>query len=172
MAIKKASSSARMVERRINLRAEVWPDLDPKALWNRKKSDGYTTIPRCMTYILTLIDQLSGKNPLASTYLTLWCHVFDEGFVQIKSEEEFAFESGFTGQRARTTWRNKMKALNELGFIDSSKGKSGDFYYTLIVNPFHIIKKTYLEGSQLISKDTYFSFVERADEVGARDLKD
>lgn len=172
MATKKTGSSTRMADRRTNLRNEVWQDLDPKDLWNRKKSDGYTTIPRCMTYILAIIDQLSEKNPLASTYLVLWCHVFDEGFVQIRSEDEFAFESGFTGQRARTTWRNKMKKLEELGFIRTSKGKSGDFYYTLLLNPFHVIKKEYKKGNSLINKDTYFSLLERADEIGAKDMKD
>lgn len=172
MAIKKKGSSARMAERRINLRDEVWPEVDPVAIWNRRKSDGYTTIPRCMTYILAIIDQLSGKNPLASTYLTLWCHVFDEGFIQIKNEDEFAFESGFTGQRAKTTWRNKMKTLAKLGFIRTSRGRSGDYYYTLLINPFHVIKKEYKEGNSLINKDAYFSLLERAEEIGAKDLKD
>lgn len=172
MITRKARPSAKMAERRTNIRNGVWPDLDPKDLWDRKKSDGFTTIPRCMTYILAIIDQLSGKNPLASTYLTLWCHVYDEGFVQIRSEDEFAFESGFTGQRARTTWRNKMKKLDELGFIRTSKGKSGDFYYTLLLNPFHVLKRAYKEGSPLINKDCYLSLLERAEEIGAKDMKD
>ncbi len=45
----------------------------------------------------------------AKRYLALWCRVFDEGFVEIRDKEAFAYESGFSGQRAVTTWSGRMK---------------------------------------------------------------
>jgi len=161
-----------METRRQELIKELWPSLDFRHVWHRKRSDGYTTIPRCMSYILDMLNQLSSGNPLASTYLTLWCHVYDEGLVEIKSEQELAFESGFKGQRSVATWKGKMKILKDLRFIEAEKGKYGDYNYVLIYNPFYIVKYHYKSGSGLISKDSYLSLVERAQVIKAKDLLD
>lgn len=161
---------AKMVQRRQEIIKELWPNHDPAYVWDRLKSDGYTTIPRCMPYILDILNQLSSGNPLASTYLTLWCHSYDEGLVEIKSEQEIAFESGFKGQRAISTWRDKMKKVKECGFIATEKGKFGAYNYVLLYNPFYVIKQHYKSGSGLISKESYLALVERAQIIGAKDL--
>jgi hypothetical protein len=125
-----------------------------------------------MSYILDILNQLSSGNPLAATYLTLWCHVYDEGLVEIKSEQELAFESGFKGQRAVATWRTKMKALKDLNFIAAEKGKFGDYNYVLIYNPFKVVKHHHKSGSGLISKDSYMALLERTQVIKAKDLLD
>lgn len=106
-------------KRNINLRNELWPELDENRLWNRKKENGFITIPRTMTYIIQILDSLSKGKPLGSTYLTIWCHLFDESFLVIENPKSFAFESGFQGQRCEDTWKKRMKKLQELGFINT-----------------------------------------------------
>ena len=81
-----------------------------------------------------------------------------------------AFECGFKGQRAVTTWKSKMKALKELGFIDSQKGKCGEYNYVLLLNPFLVIKQHYKSGVTFINKESYLALVERAQETGEKSL--
>lgn len=53
-------------------------------------------------------------------YFELWCRTFDQGFVQIGSEEEHALASGYIIiQRGVRTWRKRTKAngMNKFGFV-------------------------------------------------------
>jgi hypothetical protein len=113
---------------------------------------------------------LSGKGfPLSSTYLTLWCWVFDEAFVEIRNPKEFAYESGFSGPRGEATWRNRMRRLEELGFILSKPGIAGDFQYVLILNPIHVIEGHFKEKEK---NQAYSALISRLIQVGADDLDD
>jgi hypothetical protein len=172
MAGAKSIIREKMENRRLELIEELWPGLDPKVTWHRLRAKGFITIPRCMPYILDILNQLSAGNPLSTAYLTLWCHSHDEGLVEIKNEQEIAFECGFKGQRAVATWKNKMKVLKEYGFIDAHNGKCGDYSYVLIYNPFRIIKEIYKSGNKLIAKESYIALVQRAQEVGAKDINE
>lgn len=135
--IKKVRS---MSGKRVLLRTKLWPELKEATLWLRKEKVGFTTIPRTMPVIGRIIDQISGKGvPLFSTYLPLWCRVFDEAFVEIRNEKELAFEAGFSGSRGVATWRSRMKRLQELGFISIRPGIASDFQYVLILDPILII---------------------------------
>ena len=76
-------------------------------------------------------------------------------------------ESGFSGTRGETTWRGRMKRLEELGFIMSKPGLIGDFQFVLLMNPFHAIEKLYVGQS----KDIYYNaLLSRMAQVGADDL--
>jgi hypothetical protein len=121
-----------------------------------------------MALVGRIIDQMSGKGfPLMSTYLTLWCWVFDEAFVEIRNPKEFAYESGFSGPRAEATWRNRMRRLEELGFIKTKTGITGDFQYVLIINPIQVIEEKY----KSLKKDhAYNALIGRLVQVGADDL--
>lgn len=129
---------------------------------------GFTTIPRTMALIGRIIDQLSGKGiPLASTYLALWCWVFDEAFVEIRNPKELAYESGFNGARGEATWRTRMRRLEELGFIMTKPGLLGEFQYVLILNPIKVIETHY----SVVPKDlAYSALLSRLTQVGADDL--
>ena len=97
-----------------------------------------------MPLIGQMLDYLSGKGfPLLTTYLTLWSWVFDEAIVEIRNPREMAYESGFSGPRAETTWRSRMKRLEDLGFIKSKPGLAGEYQYVLLVNPLQRIKEIY-----------------------------
>ncbi|XIX59785.1 hypothetical protein AB2E66_26590 (plasmid) [Escherichia coli] len=107
-------------KRKSNKRA-LGDELSELNIWNRKEHDGFTTIPRTLNYINRIIDYLAGAgSPVSQTYLSLWCRGFDEGFVEIRDKDALAFESGFSGQRAVTTWLGRMKKLRELGLISTS----------------------------------------------------
>ena len=151
---------------KLELRNQLWPDLREEILWSRHKDAGFTTVPRTMSYIMRIIDEMSDGKPASLTYFPLWCRVFDESFVIINNPREMAFESGFRGQRAEITWRGRMKILRQLKFIDAKEGASGPYHYVLIPNPFAIIDQ-HVQSGKLASKETYNSFLERAIAVGA-----
>ena len=76
-----------------------------------------------------------------------------------------AFEAGFTGQRAEITWRDRMKKLKELGFIDTMGGSSGPYHFVLIFNPYTVIENHKANGK--LHSATYNVFFDRTTAIGA-----
>lgn len=163
------SRASKIQKKKQALRKQLWGDIDPDTIWNRKLNDGYTTIPRTMPIVFQIMDDLSEKSkPISSTYFSLWCRVFDESFIEIKSPDEMAFESGYSGQRAVSTWKARMKILTNLGFINVKEGASGQYNYVLLLNPYKIIKEYYKKKK--VQEGKYNALFARAQEVGAGDL--
>jgi len=164
-------SSSRIAQRQLNLREKLWPALDKKTLWLRKERAGFTTVPRTMPLIMSIIDSMSKGKPLSSTYLELWCRAHDECLVTLTRQEELAFHAGFSGQRALTTWRDRVRTLAELGFIETKPGPSGNLSYALILNPYQIIKKHHSKTHSGITEAAYNALQQRAIDIGADDLE-
>lgn len=158
--------SAKMTGRRLKLRAQLWPDIKNENLWLRDKTSGFTTIPRCLSLIARIMDSLSVKKPLSNTYLALWCYSFDEMIITVQKPHQMALESGFSGQRALSTWRDRMKKLEDLGFIRSAKGASGDFHYIVILNPYLVIRTLNESKGYEVPSDLYNTLIERMEEIG------
>lgn len=165
-----AVRASKILLRNLELREQLWPGIESK-LWHRKRNDGFTTMPRPMPEIMQIMDSLAPKGkPVSRVYLSLWCRVFDESMVVIQNEKEMAFEAGFTGQRAVTTWHSRMKNLVDIGFITTKSGSSGKYQYILILNPYGVIRK--LNKMKKLSEELYIALFRRTQEVGAsNDLK-
>lgn len=154
--------------RRRELRERLWPDVGDDTLWLRTRSVGFTTIPRTLPIINKIIDKHAGKGfPVATTYLALWCRVFDEGFVEIRNPRDLSHEAGFGGPRAEATWKNRMRRLVDLGVIDAKPGVQGEFQYVLMFNPLQVIAKLYVDDQQDFD---YLSLLDRMMQVGAEDI--
>lgn len=160
-----------ILARQLEARAKIWPDVTNLMLWDRNERDGFSTVPRAMPLIMNIMDGLSDKGfPVGQTYLELWCRLYDELFLTLNRPEEMAFYAGFTGQRAVRTWKDRVKRLADLGFIDLKSGPLGDMSYAIFFNPYHVIKRAYLKGE--VQEDKYRALVIRANEIGAFDLDD
>lgn len=160
-----------ILKRQLEARAKIWPDVTNQMLWDRTERDGFSTIPRALPLIMNIMDGLSEKGfPIGQTYLEMWCRLYDELFLTLNRPEEMAFYAGFTGQRAVRTWKDRVKRLHDLGFIDLKSGPLGEMSYAVFFNPYHIIKRAYLKG--LVAEDKYRALVIRANEIGAFDLDD
>lgn len=160
----------KIAQRQLDLRSRLWPRLSDDFIWQRKKHDGFTTIPRTMPLIQSIMDDLSEGNPVSSTYLELWCRAFDECFVTLSKPKEMAFHAGFTGQRGERTWRSRMKTLAELGFIDIKEGPSGPLSYALIFNPYLVIRRLHDQKHPGVREDKFNALIERACEISAADF--
>lgn len=159
----------KIAQRQLEMRTRLWPSHADGHIWRRQDHHGYTTIPRPMPLIISIIDDLAGA-PVGMAYLELWGRAFDEGFVTLSKPREIAFHAGFDGQRGERTWRAKMKLLSDLGFIEIQSGPSGAMSYALIVNPYLVIRRLHDQKRIGLREDKYNALVERAGEIGADDF--
>ncbi|MDP3670012.1 MAG: hypothetical protein Q8R69_10040 [Telluria sp.] len=163
----KAKRKSKAQENMITMRKHLFPLISEEHLWLRTVNHGFTTIPRTMPLFMNVINDLaksvSDKSvPAAKTYLTLWCRVFDDGILKIDDEAAAAVEAGYVGERNVTTWRDHLKVLKELGFIDFAAG-STPCQWIVIRNPYLAV----MELKDRIQPATYNALCQRALEIGA-----
>lgn len=167
---------SKMAKGMLQMRESLWPGIDESKLWLRtdQTRKGYTTIPRGMPLFMGMIDDASkrvtsGKSvPAGQSYLVLWCRVRDEGMLNIESEAPFAFEAGYAGERNVFTWREHMKVLKELGFIDFKPGAASPCQYVLLLNPYQAAQV--LRAKNWVREVAYTTLLQRMSEFGATDL--
>lgn len=112
------------------------------------------------------MDALSKGKPLSHTYFTLWCWARDAQVVDVLSPTELAFESGFTGQRMESTWRERMRLLEQFGFICTAEGRYGPISHVLILHPYLAVKRLYDEKKA--QAERYNALLQRLDDVEQR----
>jgi hypothetical protein len=163
----KSSRKSKMDKMAASRQKEFWPDIKDEDLWDSSRNNGYVPIPRTMSLIINIIDSLSNGKPAGQAYFVLWCYRRPESsLVCIENPAVLAAETGFTGERALTTWKQRMKTLQELGFIDAKEGSTGTFHYVLILNPHLVIQKLkeHIQGS------LFRQIFDRALDIGAKDF--
>jgi len=94
-----------------------------------------------------------------------WTSGVDEQVIEISNPADLAAESGFSGERAVYTWRQRMKSLKTLGFIDCRAG-SHDYQFVLLLNPHKVLKKIKRD----VPDSLYTQLFNRALDVGAKDM--
>lgn len=142
-----------------------FPNIDPHWIWTRKTNDGYTTIPRTMPIVMQAIDAQSKGKPAGHTLFCLWARSPDNPLIIIENPATFAAEAGFSGERAVDTWRKRMKILRGLNMIWTKNGPSGDFHYTLLLNPNTAVE--WMKLFNMVQEGIYSRFIDRLCEVGA-----
>ena len=155
----------------LKLRKRVWANVPESEVWSRKPpTAGFTTIPRGLRHVMQIMDDMSKGKPLSATDFTLWCWGRDAQIVDVVSANELAFESGFTGQRMESTWRERMRLLQSLEYIRIAEGRYGPISHVLIMNPYMITKQQYEAGK--VQEVRYNALLQRLDDVGAKDLEE
>lgn len=155
---------SKMQNRAENRRQELWPD---ESVW-KKEYAGFATIPKTMPHIMKIIDSQCDGKPAGRTYFALWCRTWDAPVLSIEDPRIMAYESGFDSARAESTWKNRMKRLEELGFIKSKEGVKGEYQYVLLLNPHQVIRENKSEMS--ILPKFLLALKERMEEIGAKDF--
>lgn len=153
-----------MAAQRLALRQQLWPDVVESQIWNRKKETGFVVIPRTLPIILQILDSLTKNTPVSSTYLDLWCRVFDEGFVKLDRPHEQALAAGFMTQRGPSIWAMRLDLLSEHGFISLAPGAQGNRSFALIFNPYLVIQSKRSE----IAPRLFNTLMAQATAIGAQ----
>jgi hypothetical protein len=155
-----------ITKRQLELRARLWPEVTQEWLWTRHTHHGFTTMPKAMPLILSIMDDLAKGQPVSGTYLELWCRCYDEMFATLSKPREIAFASGFYGQRAERTWRGRLSLLQDLNFISLREGPAGPASYALLLNPYLVIQDHDKRGTDGLRADKYNALMDRALEIG------
>ena len=71
-----------------------------------------------------------------------------------------------------TTWKQRVRRLEELGFISTKPGTAGDLHYVQIWNPYLVIRDHNDAGTEGFSERHYLAFIERYHDIGAVDLEE
>lgn len=161
----------KITKRNIELREKFWPELTEEEIWYHRSYDGFLSIPRTMPIILKIIDDLTKGKPASSTYFSLWCMTYPlEMYVSLQNVDDLAFYAGFTGQRATRQWRDRMRALADLGFVKIASGPRGDISHAGIPNPHFVIRRLHAAKTPGLVTATYNTLIQRATEIGASDM--
>ena len=166
----------RSKDKRSSMRENAFPELDPNRVWdikNKTRTKGFTPIPRTMPLIGAIIDLMAGKGkPVSTAYLELWCRTDEQGFVILNKQSEVAFASGYSGERGVTTWKQRVRRIEELGFISTKPGTAGDLHYVQIWNPYLVIRDHKEADTTGFSERHYLALIERYHDIGAVDLEE
>lgn len=158
-----------ILDRQLQVRATLWPEVTDEMIWGGKKVHGFAMVPRVLPLMMSIMDDLSGKGfPVGQTYFEMCSRLMEERFLTLNRPEEMAFHSGFSGQRAVRTWKDRVKRLRDLGFLDVKEGPLGELSYAIVLNPYHVIKRHYLAGRVNAAK--WQALVVRSLEIKAYDL--
>ena len=153
--------SKRVMKKYEQERDKLFPELKEKgAIWHSKTHDGWRNTPRCMTFFMTIMDDLCTGFPPSKVYLALWLRSFESYYIKDISLQSLCYECGLSGQRAETNLKNKLKKLNELGFI---KHKN-NFSAIALPNPYLVVKKLNEEGK--VPEDKFDALIMRMCDIG------
>lgn len=154
--------------KRESLRDSLWPGAE-EWIWNPNDPEtvGFATVPRLLPVVLHLLKEQSGgrSGDPSSVYLELWCRDFGQGIIAIGDEQESAFAAGYSGNRAVRTWRERMYALVEMGFILVKREGNREFGQILLLNPIAVCAR--LRALNKVSDEWWTAFAARANEIGA-----
>jgi hypothetical protein len=148
------------------LREQVWPGSSAE-VWNRKVGKGFTTIPRTLGLIMTLIEELAERkkgHAVSRVYFELWCRAFDEGFLDGPDEESCAFAAGFTTERSVRSWKERIDTLVELGFVRVAPRGTRPQGYILILDPHKVVKN--LHAAKRVRPEWWGAYIKRCSEIG------
>ena len=134
-------------QKRTEQREEYWSG-SGEDFWHRTRSSdkGFSTIPRTLPLVMVLLEHLGKGKDLTRVYLDLWSRLFDEGVVEVTDQADFAYASGFAANRGVRSWRERIKKLEELGFVKTTGRWDDDIHYILVVHPDKVIQKLDNEG--------------------------
>lgn len=150
--------------RRAKLRKELWPDVTDEMIWNRATFKGFTTVPRTMPIIMSIINTLS-KTSAGNVYFGIWCKAFDDFIIEVRDEYDMAFSCGYSGSRAIRSWRERVDVLEKNGFVRSSRSPVGSYRYILVLDPHKAIAKLY--GHSAVEKEYYAALQQTLITIGA-----
>lgn len=156
----------KMIAKHLAQRDLLWPDAEPR-VWKWSESKGYVHIPRLIPLVMKLIKSISPKQDPSLVYLELWTRCIDGGFFEVDDEEACAYAAGYTGQRSVRTWRERMRKLRDLGFIEVKPSGNREFGSILIINPLQVCVDLKNAKKVGVTDAWWTAFISRAKKISA-----
>jgi hypothetical protein len=148
--------------------ATLWPDAE-SFRFNRKVEAGFTTVPRTLALIGSLIKYLTDRADASRVYFDLWCRAYDEGMVEVFDEEELAYSSGFApSTRHKRSWQDRVNMLQRLGFIAVRPKGVRKIGYILLLHPDSVVLYLRDEDAHHVPDWWWQTYTQRLREIGAK----
>src|SRR5258708_6381356 len=121
-------------DRRERIKNEFWSE---EIAWTGEGEKGWFRAPRTLPLVLTLLSlkEVSGNLDPGRVYLDLLARHRDSGIVDMMSDGEHSFSAGYPGTRGIRTWKERMKLLEDLGFIKSRTMGNAQYGHVLLLHP-------------------------------------
>ena len=91
-------------------------------------------------------------------------------YVSLQNSDELAFYSGYTGQRAVRSWKERLKKFDKLSFIRTASGTAGEFSHAVILNPHFAIRRLHAAKTPGLTAAAYNALFERAIAISAEEM--
>ena len=133
-------SKTKADQRREELREQLWPgQID--LIWKGPAEVGYCCAPRVLPLLLHLTGSknIVGPKSCSTVYVELMSRSYNQGIIEIQDEDEHAYCAGYTSSRARRTWQERVRILEEIGFIRVAPKGNRVFGYVLLMHPFKVV---------------------------------
>ena len=129
-----------IAKRRDDVRKQYFADED---LWTGEAEKGFFQAPRSLPLVLALLSTkaISENRDPSSVYLELFSRQRGEGVVEMVQEAEHAFAAGYSGSRAVRTWQERMKILEDIGFIRTVNAGNQRYKYVALIHPTNVIQR-------------------------------
>ena len=101
---------------------------------------------------------ITGSLDCGAVYLELLSQNWGQGIIEIRDEEAHGFRSGFCSSRATRSWRERIFALQEAGFIEIKPKASRRIGYILRLHPDRIIAR--LREEHRMDENLWLAYVE------------
>ena len=143
---------------------------DGAEAWTGESDRGWFRGSRTLPLICALIDSkpISGDTQSSRVYVELLSRHIDGGVIEMADEGIHAFCAGYVGQRGVRTWHERMRILEENGFIMTKQIGNKKYALVLIVHPTVVVQRlreqkkvdnvwwdTYRNRQIEIKEDTY-----------------
>lgn len=153
--------------RRIEIRNRVFGDEAEKRIWQGAgESRGYCCMPRVLPILLQLagLKALFHNKNAAQVYVELLSRDWGQGIVEVQDEEAHAFRAGYDGPRGLRSWRERIHALEQAGFIEIRPRANRTIGYVLLVHPTRIM--SLLREKKLVGEEHWKEYEEVCREFG------
>lgn len=152
-------------KQRRQLRKEHWPE--EKAIWTGEDEKGWSRTPRTLPVILAVLDskEISGNKKPSLVYVELLARHWDSGIVEITHEAEHALAVGYSSSRGPRSWEERMKILEEAGFIKTVSGGARRYKLVLLVHPDVAFRRLHTKGK--VPEDLWAAYREIQIKSGA-----
>lgn len=150
--------------RRLRKRNDLWREAEHIAA--KPFETGWWKASRALALFLSLTRdrRITGRLDCSAVYLDLLSRDYGQGFVEILDEADHAFCSGYFGERAVRSWRERMEKLAEAGFIMIKPKANRRVGYALILDQYTVAHS--LRAQSKVDDIWWQNYLQRLDAAG------
>lgn len=152
---------------RESIRSRLWPARDGLTWPPATGHGGWFKAPRCLPLLLKILKfkSVSDDKDPGRAYVQLLSEAWDDSVVVMRDEGDHAELAGYDRRRGIRTWRERVRLLAKLGFVEVEPAGEREFGYVLLRDPYLVVEQLHRDG--LIDRAMFNLFDAKWTEAGA-----